>query len=365
MNLSLAFTRIFFAVLSLFFMTIYMLSYPHGSVAIKLSVGLAIGSLFFLLLIGFDLIFRKFNLRFFNIAVIGLFAGYLMGQALVMIFDAIIQISAYTIEISTTAKEISKIAFFLFGTYLGMILALKSSDELYISIPFVRLSESSRRKKDIVLDATLVADVRLVDLCACGIFNNQMILPRFILKDLYLQLESSDETTHSKAKKALDVIKKLQSMPGLQLRIHETDFSEITDLHQKTVRLARLIDANIMTADVTRLPAALAEGVEVINLHSLSNAMKPLMQAGESIRIKVQRYGKEPKQGVGYLEDGTMVVINNGGDFLGELIDTQVISVKQTSAGRIIFTNAVTDHHGNDVYDERYFTNPVMQNHDA
>jgi uncharacterized protein YacL len=365
MNLSLVFTRIFFAVLSIFFTTNYMVSQPYASFGIKLSFGIILGCLFFLLLIGFDLIFRKFNLRSFNIAFVGLFTGYLMGQALLMIFDTMIQIAPHTITISETAKEISKTAFFLSGTYLGMILALKSSDELYISIPFIRLSETNTRKKDIVLDSSLVADVRLVDLCSCGIFNHQLVLPRFILKDLYHLLESNDEVLHSKAKRALEVIKKLQSMPGLHLRIHETDFVEITDIHQKVLRLARLIDANIMTADVTRLPTALAEGIELINLHSLSNAMKPLMQSGESIRIKVQRYGKEPKQGVGYLEDGTMVVINNGGDFLGELIDTKVISVKQTSAGRIIFTNAVTDNLENDLYDERFFTTQLAQTHDA
>lgn len=342
MNLSLAFTRLFFAVLSIFFMTSYMISYPQGAIGIKLLVGVCLGAVFSLLLLAFDILFRKFNLRSFNIAVIGLFAGYLMGQALVIIFNAILQISAATIEMSPIVKELITIALFLFGTYLGMILALKSADEIYISIPFVRFSETSRKKRDSVLDSCVVSDVRLVDLCSCGIFNNQLILPRFVVKDLYLQLETTDENTQAKAKRGLDVIKKLQSMQGLNLRVHETDFPEIQDLQQKTLRLARLLDANLLTGDATKVQPSSSDGVQVINLHALSNACKPLMQAGESIRIKVQRYGKEPKQGVGYLEDGTMVVINNGGDFLGEIIDTQVISVKQTSAGRIVFTNALT-----------------------
>lgn len=363
MHLSLAFTRIFFAILSLFFMTTYVVSYPRGSSIVKLSVGVGVGFLFVLMLATFDKLFRKFSFRSFNTAVIGLFAGYLMGEALIMIFEKVLQMSPESLMIPVTAQEAIKVGFFLVCTYLGMLLALKSSHEIYISIPFVRLSEVSKKKKDIILDSSIICDVRLIDLCSTGIFNHQLILPRFIMKDLYLQIESSDEFIQVKAKKALEVVKKLQSMSHLHLTIQETDFPEIGDVCQKTIRLARLVDANIMTADAAKLQNATAEGVELINLHSLSNAMKPLMQAGEAIRIKVQRYGKEPKQGVGYLEDGTMVVINNGGDFLGEIIDTQVISVKQTSAGRIIFTNAVTEQTGMDMDDERYFSHQAP--HDA
>jgi uncharacterized protein YacL len=114
----------------------------------------------------------------------------------------------------------------------------------------------------------------------------------------------------------------------------------VKELASKIIRLGRLLDANILTADAGKIQSSAVEGVRLINLHALSNALKPLMQTGEQIRVKIQRYGKEPRQGVGYLEDGTMVVVNGGGSYIGETIDAIVLSVKHTSSGRIIFCNA-------------------------
>ena len=146
--------------------------------------------------------------------------------------------------------------------------------------------------------------------------------------------------TKSKARRCLEVIKKMEQLDHLGLRFNDTDFPEVRDTTSKLIRLARLIDGNILTADISRVQMASIEGVKIINLHSLSNALKPLMETGEMIRIKVQRFGKEARQGVGYLDDGTMVVVNGGGNFIGEVIDAQVLSVKHTSSGRMIFCNA-------------------------
>ena len=146
--------------------------------------------------------------------------------------------------------------------------------------------------------------------------------------------------TKTKARRCLEVIKKMEQLSHLGLRFNDTDFPEVKDTTSKFIRLARLIDGNVLTADISRVQMASIEGVQIINLHSLSNALKPLMETGEMVKIKVQRYGKEPRQGVGYLDDGTMVVINGGGNFIGEVIDAQVLSVKHTSSGRMIFCNA-------------------------
>ena len=129
----------------------------------------------------------------------------------------------------------------------------------------------------------------------------------------------------------------------MNLRFNDTNFPEMKDSFSKLARLARLLDSNILTADVSQIQVPVIEGIKIINIHALTNALKPLMQAGESMQIKIQRYGKEPNQGVGYLEDGTMVVVNGGGDFIGENIDVHVLSMKHTSSGRMIFCNAVDD----------------------
>ena len=286
------------------------------------------------------MLFRRFILRSFNIAVIGLFIGYLMGQALVLIFDAILNLSSIPRTLSPQALEIIKIALFLFGTYLGAIMTLRASDEVYISIPFIKFAPTAQKKRDLLIDMSVLVDGRVIDVCSTGILDQHLVLPRFVVKELYAQIETGDENGRKKAKRCVESIKKMEEMPHLSLRFNETDFPEIKDMTSKFIRLARLIDANILTADISRVQMASIEDVQIINLHSLSNALKPLMETGELIKIKVQRYGKEPRQGVGYLDDGTMVVVNGGGDFIGEIIDAQVLSVKHTSSGRMVFCNA-------------------------
>jgi len=343
MSLSLNFARILFGILSTFFMITYMISYPVGSLPLKVLTGICLGGTFTLVLIGFDTFFKRYNLRIFNTAIVGLFFGYLMGQALLLIFGAILQITALTMTVNPATIDIIKISMFLFGTYIGYVLTVRFAEEIHISIPFVRFNHSVQKKKDLILDLTALNDLRFIDFCSTGVLNNQLILPKFILKHLNSQLETGDETTKLRARKTLEIIKKLQTIPNLGLRSNETDFPETYEIQQKSLRLARVLDANILLSDGNRVGMPSTDDILFVNLHSLSQCLKPLSPPGENITIKVQRYGKEPKQGVGYLDDGTMVVINNGGDFIGEIIDTQVISVKQTSAGRIIFTNAVVE----------------------
>lgn len=343
MNLALAFTRILFVVLSILFMIIYMISGDEGYTLANLGKGLLSGIILSALLICFDLLFRRFNLRAFNTAIIGLFTGYLMGQALVLILNAILVISSASIHLNTETLEILKISLFFFGLYLGTLMTLRSADELYVTIPFVKFTPTTHKKKDLLLDSSVLSDARIIDLAGSGVVDNHLVIPRFLIKELYAQAELADEVTRLKAKRALEVAKKLELIQELELRYNDTDFPDIKDPMNKMIRLARLIDANILTADISRVQIATIEGVRIINIHSLSNALKPLMQAGEQIRIKIQRYGKEPRQGIGYLDDGTMVVVNGGGQFIGETIDAQVLSVKHTSSGRMIFCNAADE----------------------
>ncbi len=352
MNLSLVFIRILFTILSVFFMTTYMIAGPQGYTGGNLAIGLALGLVLGFALIGFDLLFKRFNLRAFNIAIIGLFVGYLMGEALVLIFSAILDISSASIHLQPQVLEVIEIALFLFGVYLGTLMTLRASDELYISIPFVRFTSTVQKKKDLLIEASVLSDARVIDLAASGIVDHQLILPRFLVKEFYIQAESEDEALHHKAKRALEIIKKLEAIPDLDLRYNDTDFPEIKDQMGKMLRLARLLDSNVLTADISRIQTAAIEGVRFINIHALSNALKPLMQAGEHIRIKIQRYGKEPRQGVGYLEDGTMVVVNGGGPFVGETIDAKVLSVKHTTSGRMIFCNIQDGEEGYTSYDD-------------
>jgi len=342
MNITLAFTRLFFFILSIFFITTYMIS-GHGFTLENFLIGAGLGSLLGILLIGFDILFKRFNLRSFNIAIVGLFIGYLMGQALDLIFSAILEISSASIHLDVRTLEVIKISLFLFGTYLGTLMTLRASDELYVSIPFVKFTPIAQKKKDLIIDMSVLSDARIIDLAASGMIDHHLVLPRFLLKELYAQAEVSDEMARNKAKRSLEVVKKLEQIPGLEIRFNDTDFPEVTDMMSKLIRLARLLDGNILTADISRVQISAIEGVRIINIHALSNALKPLMQAGEKIKIKIQRYGKEPRQGVGYLDDGTMVVVNGGGSYIGDTIDALVLSVKHTTSGRMIFCNALDE----------------------
>lgn len=341
MNLSVAFMRILFVVLSVFFMTTFMISNTSGNIQTNILIGVLIGFVFGLFLIIFDLLFKRFNLRSFNIAVIGIFLGYLMGQALVLVFDAILDISRASISLQPQILEMLKIALFLFGTYLGTIMTLRAADELYVSIPFIKFAPTVEKKKDLIIDSSVLSDARIIDLATTGLLDNQIIIPRFIIKELYTQAEIGDEFSKLKAKKCLEVLKKIEMIAELGLRFNDTDFPDVKDVQGKLLRLARLLDANLLTADISRVQIAEIEDIRVINIHTLSNSLKPLMQAGEFIKIKVQRYGKEPRQGVGYLDDGTMVVINGGGNYIGDIVDAKVLSVKHTSSGRMVFCNAM------------------------
>lgn len=350
MNVSLAFVRIFFLILSIFFMTAYMVTTTHALSVNDILLGIILGFVFGMLLIGFDVLFRRFNLRSFNIAVIGLFFGYLMGQALVLFFNAVVAITSITATSATL--EIIKIFLYLFGAYLGIVFTLRSSDELYVSIPFIKFAPTSLKKKDLLIDASVLADARIIDLAASGMLDHHLVLPRFIVKELYAQSESTDEMLKNKARRSLEVVKKLENVPGIELRYNDTDFPDVRDSGAKLIRLARLLDTNILTADISRVQISTIEGVRIINIHALSNALKPLTQAGEFIRVKIQRFGKEPRQGVGYLEDGTMVVVNGGGDHIGALINARVLSVKHTASGRMIFCNAADE--DGEVYDDSF-----------
>jgi uncharacterized protein YacL len=352
MSISIAFIRVLFVVLSIFFMTTFMISSPTGTIYVNALIGIAMGLIFGFLLVAFDMAFKRFNLRSFNIAIIGIFIGYLMGEALVLVFDAVLDISRISIVLQPQTLEIIKIALFIFGTYLGTIMTLRASDELYVSIPFVKFSPTTEKKKDLIIDSSVLADARIIDVASTGLLDHQLVVPRFVIKELYALSEIGDEFSKSKARRCLEVIKKLEGVPELELRFNDTDFPDVKDTQGKLLRLARLLDANLITADISRIQIATIEGIRVINIHTLSNALKPLMQAGEFIKIKIQRYGKEPRQGVGYLDDGTMVVVNGGGNYIGETIDAKVLSVKHTSSGRMIFCNAMDEENLSDEYEE-------------
>lgn len=339
MGISLSFIQVLFSVICILFSITVATHYFEGGFQwINVAVGFLGGCILAGLMSWVDLIFKRFNLRIFNTAILGLFLGYFMSQAILFCLNGIMGWEAGSVDLLPL-----RFAIVLICAFLGVRMTLQAADEFRLSIPFIELKQTGNRKKDILVDLSILSDPRIIDLASTGLLDHHLIIPRFAVKELYIQAETGDEVTKAKARRSLEMIKKLESLPSLECRYADTDFPEIKDPMGKLIRLARFMDTHIITSDINRIQQSSYEGVRIINIHMLSNALKPITHAGESISIKIQRYGKEARQGVGYLEDGTMVVVNGGAEFIGETIKAYVLSVKHTSSGRMIFCNAAEE----------------------
>jgi uncharacterized protein YacL len=340
MGISLSLIQVLFSVICIAFSVTFTTSYFEGGLHwINAAVGLLGGCILAgLIMISLDFILKRFNLRALNTAVLGLFFGYLMAQAILFSLSGMM-------GWESNQPELMPLRFFVYLTcaYVGMMMTVQAAEEIRLSIPFIEFKHMSHKKKDILVDLSILSDPRIIDLASTGLLDHHLIIPRFAVKELYAQSESGDDMTKARARRSLEMIKKLEALPSLDFRYVDTDFPEVQDSMAKLIRLARFTDTHIITSDINRIQQASIEGVRIINIHMLSNALKPITQAGESINIKIQRYGKEARQGVGYLEDGTMVVVNGGAEFIGETIKAYVLSVKHTSSGRMIFCNAAEE----------------------
>lgn len=340
MTHTLSFIRILFVLLSVLFLSVYTTTSIAGGLTLtNLAIGVTTGLCYGLIVISTEVFIRRFQLKSFLLAALGLLFGYLMGQSIYLIFDTVIHLS--DLPLDTETLSLIKIALFLLTSYIGMVMTALGADELYLSIPFFRFQSMNLKQKALIFDPSVVQDPRLIDLTASGILDTHAILPRFVIKELMNQTESCDENIRIKAKRGLEVIKKLEQSSEFKLRIDDTDYPEIKDMFSKLLKLAREKEANIFTADISKMQQSSAEGIRIINFHHLANALKPISQTGEQIEVKIQRTGKDARQGVGYLDDGTMVVVNGGADFMGQTIRASVLSVKHTSSGRLIFCNVL------------------------
>jgi predicted nucleic acid-binding protein len=189
-----------------------------------------------------------------------------------------------------------------------------------------------------ILDTSVIIDGRISDLCETGFIEGGFILPQFILQELQHIADSSDSLKRARGRRGLDVLRRVQEMPGITVKIVDDDFPQIREVDAKVVALAKKLGAKIMTNDLNLNKVASLQGVKVLNINELSNALRPVVLPGESLRVFVLKEGKEAGQGVAYLEDGTMVVVDDAKRLISKYVDVIVTSVLQTTAGRMIFT---------------------------
>jgi uncharacterized protein YacL len=343
MQVSVSFIRAFFAVLCLLFFTAYTTTFMAEGVSLtNVVAGLIAGGVFSLLLVGLEVLLQGANLRTFNTMTLGLLFGYLMGEAVMLLLNGALLMGEA--PLAPAIEALVRLVAFMLATYFALVLTFKASDELHLCVPFVKLKPSNQKKKCLLIDTSALFDTRIIDLAGSGLLDHLLVLPKFVVKELNQMGEQLDEANKARSRKGVDSIKKLESIPSLDLQYTDVDFPDLKDPFMKLTRLAAVLNGDIITADLNRIQqTAVAGGLRIINIHALANALKPITQSGEFLSIKIQRYGKEARQGIGYLDDGTMVVVNGGAEFIGDTIKAQVLSVKHTSSGRMIFCNTAEE----------------------
>lgn len=217
---------------------------------------------------------------------------------------------------------------------------LQTKDDFRFIIPYVEFSKEVKGSRPLVLDTSVVIDGRIADVAETRVIDQPLIVPRFVLQELQGIADSSDKLRRNRGRRGLDILNKLQKSTGVEVKIHDAEIPElagIKEVDQKLVVLAKHLGGRVVTNDYNLNKIARLQGVEVINLNDLANALKPIVLPGETLMVKILKRGEEPGQGVGYLDDGTMVVTEHGQQHLGEMVRLTVTSVLQTSAGRMIF----------------------------
>jgi uncharacterized protein YacL len=223
--------------------------------------------------------------------------------------------------------------------YIGVVFAVRREEELSGLTRWVFPSVgASRRHGYKVLDTSVIIDGRIADVCQAGFLEGTLLIPQYVLRELHQIADSSDALKRNRGRRGLDILQRLQRMPGVQVELHDLDFPHIREVDRRLIETARAVEGAVVTNDYNLNKVAELHGVRVLNVNELANALRPVVLPGELLHVSVLREGKEAGQGVAYLEDGTMVVIEQGKRYLGQSLGVVVTSVLQTSAGRMIFS---------------------------
>ncbi|MDO8426298.1 MAG: PIN domain-containing protein [Deltaproteobacteria bacterium] len=227
--------------------------------------------------------------------------------------------------------------------YLGLSIGMKKGDEFDGDFLKGPSSQAKSKSSGLIIDTSVIIDGRIAEVCETGFLDGELIVPQFVLQELQYIADSPDPVKRARGKRGLDVLKSIQSSKKVDVSITERDFPDIREVDSKLVALAKELHGKIVTNDANLNKVAELHGVNVLNLNKLATAMKPVVLPGEVMNILVLKEGKEHGQGVGYLEDGTMVVIDNAREHLGKSIDVSITSVLQTTGGRMIFSKVKED----------------------
>ncbi|RKD33765.1 PIN/TRAM domain-containing protein [Thermohalobacter berrensis] len=263
--------------------------------------------------------------------IIGLVIAYLISQPFL------------NLEIPYLGVIISIILYSLLG-YLGAIVPTKKREDFLSIVSFFKRGTSkeknlktSSKVQPKVLDTSVIIDGRIADICKTGFVEGPLVIPEFVLEELQHIADSSDALKRNRGRRGLDILNKIQKEIDIEVIIYDKDFEDINEVDSKLLKLAQLLKGKVVTNDFNLNKVAEFHGVEVLNINELANALKPVVLPGEEMVVRVIKDGKESGQGVAYLDDGTMIVVDGGKKYIGDTISVMVTSVLQTAAGRMIF----------------------------
>lgn len=239
---------------------------------------------------------------------------------------------------SSVVAQMGGLVFLLALSYFGLVVGIRVGKEGWLQWSTSPTTRSKAETTLKLLDTSVIIDGRIADLCETGFIEGTLIVPQFILLELQHISDSSDGLKRARGRRGLDVLNTIQKMSNINVTITEEDFPNVKEVDSKLVELAKKIDAKIITNDLNLNKVAGIQGVKILNINELCNALKPVVLPGETLRVLVLKEGKEAGQGVAYLDDGTMVVVDHAKRWIGKNVDVIVTSVLQTSAGRMIFT---------------------------
>ena len=292
-------------------------------------IGLFLGFMIALFVINIEEAIRKVSLRIIFGGVVGMIIGLLIAFLL-----------AYGLNFVSNIMEKQQVVPWIYTlltgimAYLGLLIGSKKIEEF----SFFGLGQPKDSGDYRILDTSVIIDGRIADISDTGFLQGNLIVPRFVLDELQYIADSSDSMKRSRGRRGLDILNRMQRSVGINIEISDQDFPKLKGVDAKLVALAKKINAKIVTNDFNLNKVAELQGIKILNVNELANALKPVVLPGETMTVKVIKEGKETGQGVAYLDDGTMIVVDNAQKHQGSNVEVLVTSVLQTTAGRMIFS---------------------------
>jgi uncharacterized protein YacL len=263
--------------------------------------------------------------------------GALIGGAIGLALAKAIGAALFWADATDRRVQFLDTVLLLMLPYLGAVVGARQGEWLQPSRFIGLFRDSSPQRRYKILDTSVIIDGRIADICEAGFIDGTIMIPQFVLKELQLIADSSDSLKRNRGRRGLDILQKIQKMAGLDVMISDADYPEVREVDLKLIELARATQGKIVTNDFNLNKVAQLRGVAVLNINELANALKPVVLPGEFMKVFILKEGKEYNQGVAYLDDGTMVVVDNARKMISKTIDIVVTSVLQTTAGKMIF----------------------------